>query len=156
MRVSKSAISSRPSVKRALNASWMASDIERLSSAAFTRRYSSIPGWKQNVVFFVSFDILISTLHFFAFRESFTHYLRWCQKNHHEPENVCATVFVQYLDEMSQELASATIQRRIASLSQIFKLTSTPNITKEPEVLLTLKKTNRRLSRSQNRQLHSH
>jgi len=50
---------------------------------------------------------------------------------------------------MSQELTSATIQRRIASLSQIFKLTSTPNITKEPVVLLELKKINRRLGRSQ-------
>ena len=56
---------------------------------------------------------------------------------------------MQYLDKMSQELTSATIQRRIASLSQIFKLTSTPNITKEPEVLLALKKINRRLGRSQ-------
>jgi len=84
-----------------------------------------------------------------AYKTDFTHYQRWCQKNHHEPENVCATVFVQYLDEMSQKLTSATIQRRIASLSQIFKLTSTPNITKEPEVLLALKKINRRLGRSQ-------
>ena len=49
-----------------------------------------------------------------AYKADFTHYLRWCQKNHHEPENVCATVFVQYLDEMSQQLTSATIQRRIA------------------------------------------
>ena len=50
---------------------------------------------------------------------------------------------------MAQKLTSATIQRRIASLSQIFKLTSVPNITKEPEVLLALKKINRRLGRSQ-------
>jgi len=84
-----------------------------------------------------------------AYKADFTHYQRWCQKNHNEPENVCATVFVHYLDDMSQELTSATIQRRIASLSQIFKLTSTPNITKEPEVLLALKKINRRLGRSQ-------
>ena len=84
-----------------------------------------------------------------AYQADFTHYQRWCQRNNHEPENACATVFVQYLDEMSQELTSATIQRRIASLSQIFKLTSTPNITKEPEVLLALKKINRRLGKSQ-------
>ena len=50
---------------------------------------------------------------------------------------------------MSQELTSATIQRRIASLSQIFKLSSTPSITGEPEVLLALKKINRQLGRSQ-------
>ena len=84
-----------------------------------------------------------------AYKADFTHYQRWCQKNHHEPENVCATVFVQYLNEMAQKLTSATIQRRIASLSQIFKLTSVTNITKEPEVLLELKKINRRLGRSQ-------
>jgi len=84
-----------------------------------------------------------------AYQADFTHYQRWCQRNNHEPENACATVFVPYLDEMSQELTSATIQRRIASLSQIFKLTSTPNITKEPEVLLALKKINRRLGKSQ-------
>ena len=84
-----------------------------------------------------------------AYKADFTHYQRWCQKNHHEPENVRAAVFVKYLNEMSQELTSATIQRRIASLSQIFKLTSVPNITKEPEVLLELKKINRRLGRSQ-------
>jgi len=84
-----------------------------------------------------------------AYKADFTHYQRWCQKNHQEPESVCAAVFVKYLNEMSQELTSATIQRRIASLSQIFKLTSVPNITKEPEVLLELKKINRRLGRSQ-------
>ena len=84
-----------------------------------------------------------------AYQTDFTHYQRWCQKNHHKPENVCATVFVQYLDEMSRALTSATIQRRVASLSQIFKLSSTPNITREPEVLLALKKINRRLGRSQ-------
>jgi len=84
-----------------------------------------------------------------AYKADFTHYQLWCQKNHHESERVCANVFVQYLNEMSQELTSATIQRRIASLSQIFKLTSTPNITKEPVVLLELKKINRRLGRSQ-------
>jgi len=59
-----------------------------------------------------------------AYKADFTHYQRWCHRNRHEPEDVCATVFVQYLDEMSQELTSATIQRRIASLSQIFKLSS--------------------------------
>jgi len=84
-----------------------------------------------------------------AYKTDFTHYQRWCQKNHHEPDSVCATDFVYYLNEMSKELTSATIQRRIASLSQIFKLTSTPNITKESEVLLELKKINRRLGRSQ-------
>jgi len=84
-----------------------------------------------------------------AYQADFTHYQRWCQSNNHEPANVCAMVFVQYLDEMSRELTSATIQRRIASLSQIFKLSSTPNITREPEVLLALKKINRRLGRSQ-------
>ncbi len=84
-----------------------------------------------------------------AYQADFTHYQRWCQRNNHEPKNVCATVFVQYLDEMSRELTSATIQRRIASLSQIFKLSSTPNITREPEVQLALKKINRRLGRSQ-------
>jgi len=84
-----------------------------------------------------------------AYKADFTHYQRWCQRNHHEPENICATIFVQYLDEMSQKLTSATIQRRIASISQIFKLRSIPNITKEPEVLLALKKINRRLGRSQ-------
>ena len=84
-----------------------------------------------------------------AYKADFTHYQRWCQKNYHEPENVRAAVFVKYLNEMSQKLTSATIQRRIASLSQIFKLTSVPNITKEPEVLLELKKINRRLGRSQ-------
>jgi len=84
-----------------------------------------------------------------AYKADFNHYLRWCQKNHQEPESICAAIFVKYLNEMSQELTSATIQRRIASLSQIFKLSSTPNITREPEVLLALKKINRRLGRSQ-------
>jgi len=84
-----------------------------------------------------------------AYKADFTHYQRWCQRNHHEPENICATVFVQYLDEMSQKLTCATIQRRVASLSQIFKLRSIPNITKEPEVLLALKKINRRLGIAQ-------
>ena len=44
-----------------------------------------------------------------------------------------------------QSLTVATIERRVASLSSIFNLTKSTNPTKEPVVILTFKKTSKKI-----------
>ena len=50
---------------------------------------------------------------------------------------------------MGESLTVATIQRRVASLSSIFNLTKSANPTKEPVVILTIKKLRRKYGKPQ-------
>jgi len=50
---------------------------------------------------------------------------------------------------MGETLKTATIRRRVASLSSVFKLMKQPDPTNEPEVVLALKRLHRKLGRHQ-------
>ena len=50
---------------------------------------------------------------------------------------------------MGESLTVATIQRRVASLSSIFNLTKSANPTKEPVIILTIKKLRRKFGKPQ-------
>jgi site-specific recombinase XerD len=75
-----------------------------------------------------------------AYKSDFTHYQQWYQKNHHNALNIPTYAFVTYLKYIAKELTSATIQRCVVLLSQLYKSMSKKNINKEPEVLLAFKK----------------
>jgi len=77
------------------------------------------------------------------------HYSNWCQKYHYDPLNVNEDQFANYILDMGGILSIATIQRRIASLDNIFNLTKSANPTKEPIVLLTFKKIRRKFGKPQ-------
>ena len=77
------------------------------------------------------------------------HYSNWCQKYHYDPLNINEDQFANYILEMGGILSIATIQRRIASLNNIFNLTKSNNPTKEPVVLLTFKKIRRKFGKPQ-------
>ena len=77
------------------------------------------------------------------------HYFNWCQKYHHDPLNINKDQFANYILEMGGNLSIATIQRRIASLSNIFNLTKSNNPTKEPVVILTFKNIRRKFGNPQ-------
>jgi len=61
-----------------------------------------------------------------------------------DPLSIDDIKFADYLLSMSKELAVATIQRRIGSLSSLFDLSKNYNPTKEPLVILTFKKIHRK------------
>jgi len=77
------------------------------------------------------------------------HYSNWCRKYHYDPLNINEDQFANYILEMGGILSVATIQRRIASLGNIFNLTKSTNPTKEPVVLLTFKKIHRKFGKPQ-------
>ena len=54
-----------------------------------------------------------------------------------------------YVDYLSQNAKSATIRRRINSLGTVLKLSKNYDPTKEPEVVLALKRMHRKIGRSQ-------
>jgi integrase len=56
---------------------------------------------------------------------------------------------VQYLEDVGQSLTVATMSRRVASISRLLDLLKQPNPTKEPDVILGLKRLKRNLGIAQ-------
>jgi len=77
------------------------------------------------------------------------HYSNWCQKYQYDPFNIHEDKFADYILQMGESLTVATIQRRVASLSSIFNLTKSANPTKEPVVILTIKRLRRKYGKPQ-------
>jgi len=77
------------------------------------------------------------------------HYSDWCQKYQYDPFNIHEEQFADYILQMGENLTIATIQRRVASLGSIFNLTKSTNPTKEPVVILTIKKLRRKFGKPQ-------
>jgi len=84
-----------------------------------------------------------------SYRSDYMHYSNWCQKYQHDPLNINEDKFAEYILLMGKSLTVATIQRRVASLNSIFNLTKSTNPTKEPIVILTIKKLRRKFGRPQ-------
>ena len=98
---------------------------------------------------FVRFDGAFSENTLRAYRSDFQQYEAWCANNKHPSIPTTADLIAQYVDFMATENKSATIRRRINSLGTIFKLSKHPDPTKEPEVVLALKRMHRRIGRQQ-------
>ena len=84
-----------------------------------------------------------------SYRSDYMHYSNWCQKYQYDPFNIHEDKFADYILQMGESLTVATIQRRVASLSSIFNLTKSTNPTKEPVVILTIKKLRRKFGKPQ-------
>ena len=84
-----------------------------------------------------------------SYRSDYMHYSDWCQKYQYDPFNIHEEQFADYILQMGSNLTVATIQRRVASLSSIFSLTKSANPTKEPIVILTVKKLRRKFGKPQ-------
>ena len=80
-----------------------------------------------------------------SYRSDFEHYATWCHKYQYDPLDIHEEQFAYYILQMGESLTVATIQRRVASLSSIFNLTKSANPTKEPVVILTFKKTSKKI-----------
>ena len=80
-----------------------------------------------------------------SYRSDFKHYADWCTKNQYEALPSSSKQVVRYLEELGKTLSTATIGRRIASLSNVFRLTQNEDVTKNPDAQLTYKKLRRKL-----------
>ena len=56
-----------------------------------------------------------------AYRSDYTHFTTWCQEHEVEPLAHEPTAMMNYLTHMASQSSVATIVRRLASLSSLFK-----------------------------------
>lgn len=84
-----------------------------------------------------------------AYRSDFIQYQHWCQDNKIKPIPASEDHLASYIDHLSTYAKSATIRRRINSLGTILNLSKSHDPTKEPEVVLALKRMHRKIGRAQ-------
>jgi site-specific recombinase XerD len=84
-----------------------------------------------------------------AYRSDFEQYSKWCVAKRIPPIPATANGLATYIDELSHTCKSATIRRSVNSLGTIFKLSRNPDPSKDPEVILALKRMHRRIGRHQ-------
>jgi integrase len=98
---------------------------------------------------FAKFDGAFAKNTIRAYRSDFSQYQNWCLQNNQEPIPATADTMANYVDYLSQTNKSATIRRRINSLGTILKLSKNHDPTKQPEVILALKRMHRKIGRAQ-------
>ena len=84
-----------------------------------------------------------------AYRSDFEQYSKWCGTTNISPIPSTASNLAMYIDDLSQTCKSATIRRRINALGTVYKLSRNPDFTKDPEVVLALKRMHRKIGRRQ-------
>jgi site-specific recombinase XerD len=98
---------------------------------------------------FTKFDGAFAKNTIRAYRADFAQYQNWCLQNNQEPIPATAETMATYVDHLSQTNKSATIRRRINSLGTVLKLSKNFDPTKQPEVILALKRMHRKIGRAQ-------
>ena len=98
---------------------------------------------------FVKFDGAFAENTIRAYRSDFNQYQIWCVESRLEPIPATADTMAMYVDYLSENNKSATIRRRINSLGTLLKLSKNHDPTKQPEVILALKRMHRRIGRAQ-------
>jgi site-specific recombinase XerD len=84
-----------------------------------------------------------------AYRSDFEQYSKWCETKNISPIPATADNLAMYVDDLSHTCKSATIRRRVNSLGTVLKLSKNADPTKDPEVILALKRMHRRIGRHQ-------
>ena len=98
---------------------------------------------------FAKFDGAFAKNTIRAYRSDFMQYQNWCLQNNLEPIPATADAMATYVDYLSENNKSATIRRRINSLGTVLKLSKNHDPTKQPEVILALKRMHRKIGRAQ-------
>jgi site-specific recombinase XerD len=98
---------------------------------------------------FAKFDGAFAKNTIRAYRSDFKQFQNWCLQNNQEPIPATAETMAMYVDYLSENNKSATIRRRINSLGTVLKLSKNKDPTKQPEVILALKRMHRKIGRTQ-------
>jgi site-specific recombinase XerD len=106
---------------------------------------------KNNMIedIFAKFDGAFAKNTIRAYRSDFNQYQNWCLQNNLDPIPATADTMAMYVDHLSENNKSATIRRRINSLGTVLKLSKNNGPTKQPEVILALKRMHRKIGRAQ-------
>jgi integrase len=84
-----------------------------------------------------------------AYRSDFEQYSKWCANKSIPPIPATADNLAMYVDDLSHTCKSATIRRRVNSLGMVSRLSGNPDPSKDPEVVLALKRMHRKIGRHQ-------
>jgi integrase len=98
---------------------------------------------------FAKFDGAFAKNTIRAYRSDFAQYQNWCLQNNQQPIPATAETMAMYVDYLCETNKSATIRRRINSLGTVLKLSKNFDPTKQPEVILALKRMHRKIGRAQ-------
>jgi integrase len=98
---------------------------------------------------FAKFDGAFAQNTIRAYRSDFIQYQSWCLQNNLKTMPASAVNMATYVDYLSERNKSATIRRRINSLGAVLKLSKNHDPTKDPEVILALKRMHRKIGRAQ-------
>ena len=106
---------------------------------------------KNNMIedIFAKFDGAFAKNTIRAYRSDFKQFQNWCLQKNQEPIPATAETMANYVDYLSLNNKSATIRRRINSLGTVLKLSKNHDPTKDPEVILALKRMHRKIGRAQ-------
>jgi integrase len=101
-------------------------------------------------------DKLLSDLHgafaentLRAYRADFKVFSSWCAGNEIDPLSANPNEVASFVEAQARNRTTATIRRRIASISTLLKLNNYPDPTRSPEVILALKRIHRQKGRAQ-------
>ena len=97
---------------------------------------------------FAKFDGAFAKNTIRAYKSDFIQYQTWCLQNKLDPIPATAETMATYVDYLSENNKSATIRRRINSLGTVLKLSKNHDPTKQPEVILALKRMHRKIGRA--------
>lgn len=84
-----------------------------------------------------------------AYRSDFAEFIEFCESKDLEvfpPDPITLAEFISYVSEKGR--SSATIRRAIAGISTIFRLNRMPDPSKDPEVIIAMKRMHRKLGRA--------
>ena len=98
---------------------------------------------------FAKFDGAFAKNTIRAYRSDFIQYQTWCFENSRVPIPASKDTMAMYVDYLSGINKSATIRRRINSLGTVLKLSKNYDPTKQPEVILAIKRMHRKIGRAQ-------
>ena len=98
---------------------------------------------------FAKFDGAFAKNTIRAYRSDFIQYQNWCLQNNLEPIPATAETMAIVCRLFKPNNKSATIRRRINSLGTVLKLSKNHDPTKQPEVILALKRMHRKIGRAQ-------
>ena len=106
---------------------------------------------KNNIIndIFAKFDGAFATNTIRAYRSDFIQYQTWCVESGLEPIPATAETMAMYVDYLSETNKSASIRRRINSLGTVLKLSKNHDPTKQPEVIMAIKRMHRKIGRAQ-------
>ena len=84
-----------------------------------------------------------------AYRADFKVFSTWCNDHKIDPLNASPGDLATFVEFEAEQRSTATIRRRVASISSLLKLNNYPDPTRAPEVILALKRIHRQKGRAQ-------